>query len=646
MARRVAPLGVHREELVIAATHTHHGPGNYLSAGSFNAFGSTYPGFDKRLFRFLARQVTRAIEMAKEDAHAASRRTTYLVLHTGRLPQILRNRAPFVFELNADRDEIMGNLGDACAPCIRTKRDPECDFEEDCEPAGGWEPIRKCPRLRAVDRNVTVLDIRRDSPTTGARVGALVFFAAHPTVLWHDAPLYSSDFAGWAMDWLEKQWAVPGLSDPPVVGFFNGPEGDITARRLDRDMKDVASIGRQLATAVDDLVVENGCPIEGEVRITTRQADPDLKCHPTCRASIPGWGDVRLAKSPTFGVAAPGGGEGDRHDPLPPGIQAGSNDRAGRRARPQAEVLRLEAPQMDQADGRRGPGGFFSLFASRERGRPRVLPPRDVSRRADDRRRVRDPGQAPFRARRCGDHRPRERVRRVRNDGRRVRVAGLRGGFDDLGPPEANFLGCTLANLLLKPQALADSVPETVFRPGEPVEKWFFGPERCGERRAAVDEELDKLLVDETRRPARSLPYFTWKEVLPSKTSTSAPSPIAKSRCSSYATAGGRPAASSVRECEMRWTTTDRWENFVSILVDAADEECCAGPGCVVCRKPDVFACRKYAELTNEAEYPALRYWAAIWRAPIAGDALSGGPFAFRVRDPARSETALLPALS
>src|SRR5215467_2572074 len=41
------------DRLIIAATHTHQGPGNYLSAQVYNEFGSSASGFSKPLFDYL-----------------------------------------------------------------------------------------------------------------------------------------------------------------------------------------------------------------------------------------------------------------------------------------------------------------------------------------------------------------------------------------------------------------------------------------------------------------------------------------------------------------------------------------------------------------------------------------------------------------
>jgi neutral ceramidase len=641
VARRLGPLGIHREELILAANHTHHGPANYMSATSFNDFGSTYPGFDNRLFRVLVGRVVEAVEQARRDALANKGEPVRLVVHRGRLPPILRNRAPAVFDLNPDRDEIVKAFGNEGEPCKRMVLEPRCDFEDDCEPPGGWAIEKNCPRLRAVDRNVTILDIRRGSTAEGRRVGALVFLAVHPTVLWHDAPLFSSDFTGWAMNALEREWAAPA-GVKPVVGFFNGAEGDITARRVKRDIGAVARLGEKLATAIKESIARDGETLPEPVWITARQTDLDATRKPNCRASgISGWGDVRLAKAPTFGAAGPGGGEGDR-SPLyslgwKEGVTTEPKDGQGPKLKAFDSKLLRGIPLTDLI----GPPETF----------PSTLPVSTVS--LGNCSKTFSVVAFPAELTTAMGHEIREKLHLEHG---KVEIIGLANEYASYvttaaeyaaqdyagastiwGPSEGAFLGCTLSNLLGEKSKLTASVPEVVFRPGlRPISR--FGPELCGERRAAVDEELHKILVDASGRPARSLPTFTWTEVLDSK------------RLDFQAVAGRRVEMRELRDG--KWETRtftppgnvtkqeddDRGDNFVTLLVDAADEECCTGPACAICRKPDVVACRQYADLPNKEAHPALRNWAVLWRAPIAqssespqSSALSPGPYSFRV---------------
>src|SRR5262245_60038085 len=46
-----------RDQIVISATHTHHGPGNFFTAELYNAFAAKYAGFDQRLLEFFAQRI-------------------------------------------------------------------------------------------------------------------------------------------------------------------------------------------------------------------------------------------------------------------------------------------------------------------------------------------------------------------------------------------------------------------------------------------------------------------------------------------------------------------------------------------------------------------------------------------------------------
>src|SRR5262245_6669194 len=61
---------VRPDSILIAATHTHQGPGNYLTARAYNEFGSRYGGFSRPLFDFFVTQITAAIDSAINDALA------------------------------------------------------------------------------------------------------------------------------------------------------------------------------------------------------------------------------------------------------------------------------------------------------------------------------------------------------------------------------------------------------------------------------------------------------------------------------------------------------------------------------------------------------------------------------------------------
>lgn len=285
------------EAIIIAATHTHQGPGNYLSAVSYNQYGSKYPGFDKRLLGFLADRVAEAIDSAISDGFTRGP-VKLSIRHANVGPGLLMNRSPATFLSNWNAQRIMDALSD-----------PSSDPSTDCRPvleqgearANHWD-APGCPRLRAVDRNMTLLEVTRGD----ARVGLLVFFAVHPIVLDHSAPFYNSDFVGRAVSTLEGESALQS-DRRQVVGFFNGAEGDVVPRRAGRDLLDVQRLGDTLLANIRNVLRQ---PAE-DLRVTaivTREAI----LRPGHVYGVAPWGGIGLPRSPLMGAAGLGGPEGDR----------------------------------------------------------------------------------------------------------------------------------------------------------------------------------------------------------------------------------------------------------------------------------------------------------------------------------------------
>src|SRR5262249_3972576 len=97
------------DSIIIAATHTHQGPGNFLSAPAYNEYGSKYPGVSKSLFWFLVEGVRGAIDIAIEDARGHSQAQLYL--RTGRVTErFLLNRSPNTFLANWNSQTLMDRL--------------------------------------------------------------------------------------------------------------------------------------------------------------------------------------------------------------------------------------------------------------------------------------------------------------------------------------------------------------------------------------------------------------------------------------------------------------------------------------------------------------------------------------------------------
>ena len=277
------------ERLLIAATHTHHGPGNYLSSAVYNSQGSAKGGFSRDLREFLVAQVTAAIHRAVVDARQDVVFALDVVTST-LPPTVLSNRSPTTFLRDRRSQEIMQALGTGISP---DPRDCAAARQPD-EPKAHWDRPG-CPRLRAVDRNVTALRLTRRR-----RLDAVALFVnAHPTVLRAGTAVNAADIFG------VVRTALADVT--PIVAFFNGTEGDVVTRRTARTARDVVELGRVFAAHVRPALAQAGTAIDPSSGVSGRLhfARPG-ESEPT-RA-----GDRRLAGSALAGVATIGGPEADR----------------------------------------------------------------------------------------------------------------------------------------------------------------------------------------------------------------------------------------------------------------------------------------------------------------------------------------------
>lgn len=241
-----------RDNLVLAGTHTHQSPGNYMSSPFYNGLTSPYPGFDVDLFQFLARRIAEAVYAAKQDADRHPEEIE-LLLHRRRVEDLTRNRSITAFAKNSPnvQKEILENGPPPPRDC----------------PA-------PCPRYSAVDPDLVVLELRR---RLGSSVGAMVFFAVHPTVMSHQTAVFSPDFVGFAMRYVERQSGSPGF----VAGFFNGAEGDVSARWAHRDAEETRFLGRRLGDHVRDALQDHPEAVILNPRIQSNRSDASQKafCH-------------------------------------------------------------------------------------------------------------------------------------------------------------------------------------------------------------------------------------------------------------------------------------------------------------------------------------------------------------------------------
>ncbi len=541
--------GISPDELIIAATHTHQGPGNFLSSKIYNSFGSPYYGFSESLFAFLADRIAAAVLLAQSDAYRGETAPVSLAVYhqadsfsrpcpqdigpaSGNRCQLTRNRATFAFDLNPDRDTITKDLNPAAicdGPLCPDSTGVPAAFRDGvrgCEPFYGWEDGEKCPRLHAVDPRLTLLAIRRDEGKTQTLIGLLVFFAAHPTVLLPTAPLNSSDFSGVAVAELEAEHG-----QHTVVGFFNGSEGDIHMRRLRRDFRDVRRLGRALASNVRELLKADVVVKDASVAVTVSRRDVSEFAMPsgsdlTKRANkefvCPGdeWQTSVLARVPMYGVAGLGGGEGDRTVLYDMGWREGIHGQP-------ADGQGVKVPGLDST-------------VVRELRLTKILaPPEDFPQHLPVTYATIGPlalATVPGEPTVAMGYRIRKHLMPQETCERRaarptcLALVGLANAYvsyiatpDEYeaqeyagastmwGPQEGPVLGCGLISLKENPRPPRTQIEEQHFAPGPPPNK-PFGVGFAGDPRQSPLEELGDILLDAPGRPARQLPWFEWQE--------------------------------------------------------------------------------------------------------------------------------------
>jgi neutral ceramidase len=649
------------ESVVVAATHTHQSPGNFITSKTYNEYGSNYPGFSRSLFDFLEAGIVAAGSAAIEDALSSSGRSS-LVVHGGRVHDLFKNRSPFVFNLNRDREAVLSTLN--------PETSPEPCKPRPGEPKDGWD-LSGCPRLRAVDPTLTVLEIRRGSGATERTIGVLSFFAVHPTVLEHDAPFYGSDFVGFALTALERRF-----EGEAIVGFFNGPEGDVSARRTTRDFADVERLGRRLKADLEDVLFAPGVQYsDPEVAVRGRTIDVNSTEDLSCSLSVPasqgapnrhGSGSARrqfrLSDTPTYGTAALGGGEDDRSGLYSLGWHEGVRDRPLNGQGPKqpaldAQLLRAVTLTDSFAPKKSFPGrlplvqiriGPFQIVTipaelSTTQGlRIRRLLDRPPADQSDDA----DGLGADF-------YRRAEASVWLSESHKRLAIVGLSNEYTGYvatadeylaqdymgastiwGRDEGAFFGCVL--YALDPARAVEGqsrvVREVAFDPGPPPPE-AFGPRFCGDPRRAPDEELEGLLTCADGTPERHAPWFGWTESLDDDGSAGASATdfaASEQRSVSiwgYVKGEWRPRSDPDQADD------DTGFRLVTVLL------------CTSAHDEDTWSRRVWSEsCTSGLKVPggkAVRRWGAIWRPPLDADPSS--EYRFRVRRPDGSITCSRP---
>jgi neutral ceramidase len=493
------------EAITLAATHTHQSPGNFLTAAAYNEAASKYSGFSRELFDFLELQITSAIELAIEDALQSGRADLRLL--KGSAYSLQLNRSPRTFMLNADALPTMETLHPQRIPV------PACEPVHEAGEARGDFRLHGCPRRRAADPALNVLEITRN----GQLVGAMVFYAGHPTVLDPPAPIYSSDFTGVAMSALETRRSS---ASTPLFGFFNGAEGDIVVKRSVRDVREVVAVGNDFADRVERLLDSPPQAFAVRPAITVRGAmlNTTLKSDRVC-------GEHSFAEKPLMGAPALGGAEDDRTVFYGLGYRKGLLDIA----------KDGQGGKLGAFDSQLIPGLRLTDIVAPPRKFPKELPLRYV--KIGNFVLATVPGEFSTMAGR----RLVERLQGEEGAHDHIVVVGLANEYTGYvttseeyaaqdymaastlwGPDEAEVFTCRLEKLKADARDAAPAPKEPIvvkkkrYFPGHPPEEYNaklrFGQHGVGEQRSAADEELGEILLDQRGVPARGLPMVFWKE--------------------------------------------------------------------------------------------------------------------------------------
>jgi len=221
LQRRVAEIALRAHKLpasriMLTATHTHAGPGHYFDGTAYGGFGSSrLPGFDDDMVSFLAERIGTAIDQAVK-----SRRPAKLAWsHRESLWGLTRNR-----NLNPHRH----NRG--AFPY---------------KPSSDTRPLSE--QERAIDPR---LDVLRVEDAEGRSLGALSFFAMHPTVLPSQNRLFGADTHGIISRAIEREMRRGAAVADPLHGVINTNEGDITPVFSRGTFDEVVSIGSRVAGKV------------------------------------------------------------------------------------------------------------------------------------------------------------------------------------------------------------------------------------------------------------------------------------------------------------------------------------------------------------------------------------------------------------
>lgn len=266
VAAKVARHGLSSDRLLIAASHTHAGPGGYFGDSFYNFFGAGKSGFDEQLLDFLTEQLTASIELS-----IAKMVPVALAFGTRHLPGVTYNRS---------------------FPAWKNNLDEQLGEEE----------------LPHVDDRLYLLRVDRAFERSTEPMAAFAVFAVHGTTVSKHNDLYQGDVHGYAA----RQFAArihskePQLENVFVAAFADGAVGDASAIKENQGFATSERVGVVIGDAASELFHE----LQDDLR-----SDLDLshayRVQPMSSA-MTSEGD--LCSQPKIGVATLAGAEDGKSD--------------------------------------------------------------------------------------------------------------------------------------------------------------------------------------------------------------------------------------------------------------------------------------------------------------------------------------------
>lgn len=236
----MAALG--RAQVIVAATHTHHGPGHFHTAPGYSDHAGSEPGFDPALFDWLTHRLADAAAEA-----FAQRVPATLTVHTAAVPTVARNRSLTPMMENPEAPALLeANAG--LPGCDHPPNATWADTEQAADPCHAVDPVLHTLVARSVDED--------------AVIAVAAVFGVHDTAMPNHTPVYHGDFFGIAARRAQNELRTAG-HDGAVVAIFNGPEGDVSPNWRAQSRGAASALGQGLGDAVVATLDMDGLSLRG-----------------------------------------------------------------------------------------------------------------------------------------------------------------------------------------------------------------------------------------------------------------------------------------------------------------------------------------------------------------------------------------------